>query len=108
MSVQKIEDHDQKQIFILNFTVVYEFSAGFASNWAAAFVSSSRSIDAPRLRFPAIEGVAGASVMGGVLSDVEKGGKPAGIPPGNGLGVDGIVTLPPLYIVRLYEDKQKG
>ena len=83
-------------------------AAGFASNWAAAFVSSSRSIDATRLRFPSIGGVAGASVMGGVLSDVEKGGKPAGIPPGNGLGVDGIVSLPPLYIVRLYEDKQKG
>ena len=25
LSVQKIEDHDQKQIFILNFTVVGEF-----------------------------------------------------------------------------------
>ena len=49
------------------------------------------------------------SVARGVLENVVKGGKPAGIPPGNGpVGVDDIVTPTTPYIVRLYEDKQKG
>ena len=85
------------------------YTARFAPNCAAADGFSSRSIDAARLRLPSIGGVDAASAAGGDTGDVVKGGKPAGIPPGNGpVGVDDIVTPTTPYIVRLYEDKQKG
>ena len=60
------------------------YTARFAPNCAAADGFSSRSIDAARLRLPSIGGVDAASAAGGDTGDVVKGGKPAGIPPGNG------------------------